>query len=403
MAIEVKTIDEETAEITDEFDQFIAPYTVHRANTNKLYLILRSIAAGFAKIRDLIVGSKYRFNPKYCEADDLESAMLITGEQSIPAKATICRVVMYNTSEEDTVVIPDGVYVYRSPDGTRFTFQIDRAFPLRPGDFGVLLFASERTGAFPVAGEEEALVTLQSGAPLPSELTFRSLENSGSLGHDAESVDEIRRRLLTDTKRQDSLVELQTAVRALPSLFAADLIFNPSIDEYKVLEDGTQLPPKMLAIFITGAPTTELAELVCAKTVYNTLMFSSSDVVYYHNPIFVNGKHPVYYAYHANREFYILIHYKFDPDKLKQADAESMLSALFNKYKSMVTHIDEISEPMLYRDSDSHGIPGVVIKKIYIQDIVAGQPETVELITIPRLSIPRLAGVSFVAERETAV
>ena len=396
---EAKTIDEELAGLVDEYDRFIAPRRIWRNNNNKLYLVFRAIAAGFSKIRDIVLASKYRFDPRYCSNDDLESAMLITGETRIDGKASIVRIICANSTGASATLIA-GEYTFTSSDGQPFLFTVPQSIQIAGGNFEVMLFASRDKGAWPVDSETGASVTRVDNAPIDGAFVWETLENSASLGRPEESYADIRARILNDTTRQDSIRELELAISALPSIYLCNLIFNPSPDEQAVLEDGTVLEPKTLLILITGTPSPDMAALVMSHTIYKTHMVEADNVMNYVNPIFVGGFYPVYYAYHRQKQFYMTINYAYDPDKMRTEDIEATINTTYNRYKVMTQHLDEINEPLLYADIADHGIPGVRIKKIYIQEMTNGELASVAQVAIPRLALPQLVDINYVAEKE---
>jgi len=395
---EAKTIDEETRDICNSFDAAITPYTIHRNDNNKIFLVLKSIAAGFSKIRDIVLALKYRFDPRYCDDDDLESAMYITGETRIPGKASIVRIVISNIDDKDGHILSAGTYLYSAPGGQMFECLLPDDLFIGALGFQVLLFASRNIGSWLVTGQVSASVVRIDGEKITTFFAFESLENSGSLGRMPETNFEVRQRILTDTNRQDTLRELELALSAIPSIFACNLIFNPDNVSPMTLEDGTVLLPKELLIIITGVPDVSFASVVMSHTFYKTHMNKPEEVVWYDHPLLAGGRYPVYYMQHKKRPFYMTINYSFDRSKIKDTQCNAALSAIFQKYKYMTQHIDQINEPLLYRDVENHNIPTVSIKKIYIQTMIEGSLVSVALVDIPLLMIPELIDIQFIPE-----
>ena len=397
MALEAKTIDEETTGLCDSFDADISPKTIWRNNNNKLYLIFKSIGAGFSKVRDAVLALKYRFDPRYCTEDDLESTMLITGTKRISGKASMVRMICYNTDLADSYTLPAGTYQYTSTDGIVFSYELTDDTPVAPQGFVVMVLASAENGAFPVSGETNAVVAIEEGYTIPPAFSFEALDNASSLGRAQESLYELRNRLLTDTNRQDSLKELEAAINALPTIYGCNLLFNPT-EEDVTLEDGSVLAPYELLIMITGSATEELAKLVLEHEIYKTHMATAEQVVWYENDLFLGGKYPVYYATHAKRRFWLTIYYDYDSSLKTDIQVEAAFNELLAKYKVMTEHVDAITEPMLYEALQNHGIDGVKLLKVYIQDMQDGQLVSVPYIQVPRLMVPELADVAFVTE-----
>ncbi len=397
MAFEAKSIDEENTGICDTYDSLITPRRIFRNNNNKFYLMFKSIAAGFSKLRDVVLALKYRFDPRYCEEDDLESAMLITGEKRIPGKSSMLRIIVTNTSTAEQKVLVRGVYVFKSSDGAEFRYTVQEDTIIAPLGFEVLLFTSVLEGSFPVVGEASASVSRADAVPISNAFNWETLDNAQSLGRSMESMFDVRKRILTDTTRQDSLKEMETAIKALPSIFECNLIFNPESTSV-ALDDGTLLLPKELLVVITGAPSPELAATVLAKEIYKTHMVTYENTVWYYNNLFLGGRYPVHYRFHDRKPFYLTINYRYDRQKLSKEQVEAAYSQILNKYKVMTNHIDEITEPLLYREFENSSVAGATLKKIYIQVEEDGSLVSVAQVDIPKLYIPELISINYISE-----
>lgn len=398
MAFSIKTVDEETIGMVDTYDAAIAPRKIWRNNNNKLYLIFRSIAAGFADLRATLLALKYRFDPRYCDADDLESTMFITGETLISGKASVARVIAYNTNTEESVALMAGEYVFTSIDGQTFSALITTDTYIPSASFEALIFASQDIGSWPVSASASLPVVRRDGLAISADITFEVFDNSGSLGRLPETIQEVRQRILTDTTRQDSIREMELAIRALPSIFECNLIFNASEQSSAPLEDGTILKPKELLIVVTGAPGLDLANIIVENTFYKTHMNTMNEVIWVNNPLLAAGKYPVYYMTHRKKRYYLTIHYQYDQTIAQKLLVDAQFDVLLRPYKTTTTHIDEINEPILYRHLEDHNIAGATIKKIYIQVMVDGSLESVASVDIPRLMIPELVSVTYIGD-----
>jgi hypothetical protein len=264
--------------------------------------------------------------------------------------------------------------------------------------FQVVLFASTVAGAFEVTGEAEASVTRVDGQAIDTNLAFEALENSTSLGRERETDFALRQRILLDTRRQDVIRELEIALNALPNIFTCNLVFNPSDVDVVTLDDGTVLAPKELLIVITGAPDAVFAQTVVARTYYRTHMSNAADVIWYYNDILAGGKYPVYFTTHKRRNFYLTINYRYNRGLVRQDTVEKLINRLLNKYKNTVVYTAEITEPILYADLAEHGIAGLEIRKIYIQDQIEGSLQSVASIEVPRLMLPNLVSITYIVE-----
>lgn len=387
------TLDEEITGVVDTFEE-ITKYKILRDNSNKLYLILKSIAAGFNKIRDIVVTLKNRFNPAFCSEEDLETIMKITGISRIESKPSSVQVMIENQGDSDALM-PPGVYWFTSTSGDIFEAAKEKALTVHAHETTSFLFFSEMKGSFHVMDQDNISVALKSGVPIDSNITFRTLDNSLMLGNAEESWTDVRKRLITSEDRQDTLKEMEIEIRNLPTIYECNLIFNPGVSD-EVLEDQTTLPAKTLLIILTGIATPEIAEIVASKTLYSTLKVTESQVVYYYNDLFIDGRFPVYYKNHSIFEYYLAISFIFYPQEISLENAKDSLSAAYSHLKVNVHQKDRITEKDMY--SLSKDTEGIVIIKIFLQKIVNGEKKTVRVLDVPKMAIPRLADIDYYVE-----
>jgi hypothetical protein len=396
MALTVKSIDEITGELADVYDSFIAPKKVWRNNNNKLYLIFRSIAAGQKKLLDSMLALRNRFNPQYCDDADLPGSMLMVGETRIPGKKSILKVVITNGSAEETAVLAAGEYRYASVSGEIFTGALENDVLFAPLAVQAFMLASGHAGAFPVSDIENLKISRSDGKKTDPALSFSCLDNAGSLGREEESLASVRRRILNDSGRQDSIRELELAIKSIASVYECGLMYNAGTEDREY--DGVILAPRELLIIITGVPTDELAAEVARYPIYTTHMVTPDKVVYYYNKLLAGGRYPVYYKFHDKTPFYLFVSYKYSSAYLRKEQVEAQIGAAFAKYKNYLTHIDAVLEPMLYEDLAQVNIPAFSVIKIYIQVMQDGELVSVPSVEVPLTRLPELQSITYYAE-----
>jgi hypothetical protein len=210
------------------------------------------------------------------------------------------------------------------------------------------------------------------------------------LGYPDEDAVDFRKRILNDADRHDHIKELELAIRNLPNIFECNLKFNNTTEQVEY--DGVTLEPRELLVTITGVPTSEIAKLVAEEVCYATHKINGSQVVYYENPLYVNGKYPVYFKYHDKTDFSLSVTYQYDSTKLKPVQVEDAINGLLKPYTQMVTHIDTFSEETAYRALSTLNMPNV---KILDADVLDSDGEEVPYIHSPATRLPHLTGVVF--------
>jgi hypothetical protein len=396
MALTVKSIDEITGELADVYDSFIAPKKLWRNHNNKLYLVLRSVAAGYKTVLDATLALRSRFNPQYCDDADLPGTMLIAGETRLPGKKSLLQVMVSNGSVMEAALLLSGEYRYAAASGAVFACTMQNDALLEPLSTQALVFASENAGAFPVSAVGDLKISRADGKAVDANLVFSCLDNAGSLGREEESLFSARQRILNDSERQDSIKELERAIKSIATIYECNLLYNSGMEDYEY--DGVTLAPRELLIIITGVPTEELAEAVMRCPIYATHMVTPEMVVYYRSDLLAGGRCPVYYKFHDKTEFYLFVSYKYSSVYLRREQVDVRINAAFAKYKNYLTHIDAITEPMLYADLASLNIPGFNVIKVYIQTLQDGNLVSVPSVEIPRTRLPQLQSVTYYAE-----
>jgi hypothetical protein len=396
MAAVIKSVDELTDEFADVYDSFIAPKKIWRNHNNKIYLILRSFAAGYRTLLNAVLALRNRFNPQYCDDADLEGAMLMVGETRMSGKKSLLQIMISNNSAMETAVLEAGEYRYVPPPGEVFTGALQHDVLFAPLDVQTIMFASSRTGAFPVTEIASLHLSREDGKSIDPNLSFSCLDNAGSLGREEESLASVRHRILNDSDRQDSIKELERSIKDIAAIYECNLLYNGGIENEEY--DGITLAPRELLIIITGVPSEELAAAVARYPVYSTHMVTPDKVVYYYNDLLAGGRYPVYYKFHDKEPFYLFISYKYDSAYRQKEQVEAEINKVFAKYKSYLTHIDAVTEAALYGDAAALNIPGFSIIKIYIQTVEDGELVSVPSVAIPKTRLPELQSITYYAE-----
>jgi hypothetical protein len=396
MAVTVQSVDEITGELADVYDAFIAPKKIWRNHNNKLYLALRSIAAGYKRLTTAVLALRNRFDPRYCTNEDLIGTMLMVGETVTPGKKSILKVMVFNDSASENITLEAGTYRYVTASGDIFSSVLAADALFAPGAVEVMLFASADIGSFPVSDIASIKLARQDGKTIDPNLSFSCLDNAGSLGRAEESLSSVRQRILNDDDRQDAIKELEQAIKSIASIYECNLIFNSGSTDYEY--DGVTLAPYELLIIITGVPSEELADAVVKNTFYATHMVTPDMVVYHYNDLLAGGKHPVYYKFHDKEQFYLFVSYRYSSVYLQRLQIEAEINRVFAKYKSYLTHIDAVTEDMLYNDLAALKLPGFRVTKIYIQQMQDGDLVAVPSVDVSKTRLPELQTITYYAE-----
>jgi hypothetical protein len=390
MALRVKSIDEETTELADVYDGLIAPKKIWRNHNNKIYLILRAYAAGKVGLNDVALALRNRFDPLYCDDFDLYSTAKLVGTDFRKGTGSLLRITVRNKDTEEQKIFAAGTYNYQSAAGMVFSFEAAADYAFDPEETKIVSAISQAKGSYGVSANADIKLYRSDGAAIDGAFVFSCEDNAGQLGCPDEDTFAFRTRILNDAGRQDHIKELELAICNLPNIFECNLIFNGKTEPVEY--DGLILQPKELLITITGMPTNKIADLVVEEVCYSTHKINDSQVVYYENPLYVDGKYPVYFKYHDRTNFSLAITYQYDSTKLKSVQVEDAVTALFKPYTQMVTHIDVFSEETAYKVLSALNLPNV---NILDADVLNGSGEGVPYIRIPATRLPHLTGIVF--------
>jgi len=390
--LRVKSIDEQTKDLADIYDDLIAPKKIWRNHNNKIYLIFRSIAAGLVGLIDAALALRNRFNPLYCDDLDLYSTAKIVGTNFKHGTGSILRIIVKNDDDVENILLP-GIYNYMSASGQVFYFEVTTPLGIvfEPHQERVIMAISREKGSFHVGDNASINLFRTDGQNINHVFLFSCEDNSGQLGYEDESAFDFRIRILNDANRQDHVQELELAIRNLPNIFECNLVINEGTEPQRY--DGLLLGPKELLVTITGVPTNDLADIICEKVLYDTHKEDENNVVWYENPLYINGRRPVYYREHTLTKFSMTIKYQYDIQTLKPSQIEDAINTLFKPLTRTVTHQGIFSEGDAYRTLESLNLPNVRILNVELFDEEGNQAS---YIRIPKTRLPRLTEITFV-------
>ena len=389
--MELKSFDTILTEICDAFDTLISPRVMLRSNTNIFYLMFKAIAKGFEIINNICVVLNNKFDPANCSDDDLSSVASLVGTERLAGSSSGLLVNITNTSEEDVTLLA-GTYTYKYDDDLSFTGTVLEDKTIETHTTLSLIFMSDTIGSYPIT--EQSDITVTSDVEISEDLTFSCDDNSSLLGVEEESDVEFRKRILTTTDRQDSLVELQTALKNLPYVFDCRVKFNPT--EENITVDGAILPPFKMFIYCSGDIRNDIAEVVAKYAFYPTHIDSTTthETLTYANEVFANGEYEIVVNYFKKVNFGVDIKYIADTVFLSEDSAEEQMStALLKVYRSQI-HTDFIREADIYNTLEELNIAGLTLLSV---DLKYNGNE-VDYVSIPVTSLAYLNTITFTSE-----
>ena len=386
--MELKSFDTILTGICDSFDQLVSPTTMLRSNTNIVYLMYKAISKGFELINNICVALSNKFDPANCEEEDLESVSALVGTEKIKGSASGVEIEFINNTERN-IILKKGTYTYKYNDDLSFTGTLLQDTTIESSDTFSFIFMSNSIGSYSVT--EQSGITIDSINTIDEGLTITCLNNQYLLGRPEETNLEFRKRILTTTDRQNSLIELETAIKNLPYIFDCKLVFNQN--EEDIIVDGVTLAPFKMLIYVSGDIRNEIAELVAKYAFYETQADPRVEhyTVTYNNEVFANGSYSIQINKFKKIPFIVNIIYKLEKTFSSEENVESIMrSALRRKFTSQV-HIDYVREADVYNVLEELNIESLTILSVDLKTI-QGQP--VEYITFPATSLPLLSTVN---------
>lgn len=384
--MEIKTFDTILTGMCDAFDSLISPRSIARTNKNIVYLLFKAIAKGFEVINNICVVLSNKFDPENCSEEDLLSVASIVGTEFYKGSASGLHIIITNNNSE-AVTLLQGEYYYALDDDTSFMFEINEEVSIEAGSYIDVIAMSEKIGSYPVT--QQSSIDITSEQEIPDKVAFSCTDNSYLLGTLAETNLEFRKRILEQTDRQNTLVELETALRNLPYLFDCKLKFNDTYDDIEF--DGYTIPPYSMIIFYSGSPRNEIAEKIAEYSIFPTVQTVDSKPVYFYDDVFTDGKYTAYINPFKKMNFSVNVQYKINNTFISDYDAKaSIRTALTNAYVAEV-HEDYVKEDDIYNIITSLNISGIEILNVNL--IVDGN--AVDYVEVPRSRIPQLDAVTF--------
>ena len=336
------TLDELQKLMGDTYDALVTPFRIFRDNANKLWLILQGTAAGLQLINDMVVSLSNKFDPANSSDADLLSTAKLVGTAFKIGKSSFVQINVVNTDSALPHTLLAGQYQYTSVSGQVFYMTLGADLSIAASTTKTLVFQSADKGAFAVSAITNVSVSRTDLVSIDANFNFNALNNARYLGYLDETPLDFRVRVLNDTNRQDAIAELELELRNLPNILEATLIFNPT--QTGVAYDGITIPPFFLLVVVTGFPYITMAEAVIEFTPYLTVQVDPDDTFNIVDSHFTGGVFPVHFTPHGQTNFTLAVTYRFDGNKIIQANAETaMRSALMTKYASQSQYINTVT------------------------------------------------------------
>lgn len=376
-------------ELCDNFDTLISPEKIARGNSNVIYLIFKAVAKGLEIINNVCVALSNKFIPESCESSDLDSVGALVGTVRKQGNGSGLRIVCFNSNDYDET-LAQGSYIYTSDEGAVFTFTLLSPSVIEARKAKTYLAVTDEIGSFHVS--EQTDISIDSTATIPTGLEWSCLDNSNLLGGNAETDAEFRKRIVTDTKRQNVIVELEEAIKVLPYILDCKIKFNS--DASPITYDGLTIPPYTMAIFASGDIRNSLAEVVASYTFIPTVESEDSIETQYQNTVFASGSYSVYFIPFKTKEYSLQISFRYNSIYISENECKTQISrALYTALNSNL-HKDLLREKDIYDVLNTLEITGCEILGCNI--IYGGEP--VDYIEIPVSRVAELADITYVVE-----
>ena len=166
------------------------------------------------------------------------------------------------------------------------------------------------------------------------------------------------------------------------------------IVQYDFDLDGITVPPSTLAIFYSGEPRNEIAELVASKDIFPTVQTEDSVALHYYNEVFSTGDYQVNIIPFKKFEYKVKLNIKLDIAFISAEEAETQISnTLYSTLNTMV-HSDYVKETDIYKVISDMNIAGVEVLNV---DLMVGD-EVKDFISVPLSRIPELISITYAYE-----
>ena len=387
--MELKTFDTILTGLCDDFDAILSPKTMARSNTNIFYLFLKAIAKGYELINNVCVTLSNKFDPALCSVEDLDSVSAMVGTNRLEGSASGLYIIVLNDSVE-AVTLLQGTYWYKLDEETSFYFDVLEDTIIPSGEQKEFLAMSENIGSYPVTAQSDIVVT--STHSIPAGLKFSCADNSSLLGAPRETNLEFRNRILKGINNQDSITELENALRNLPYIFDCKCFYNQYTTD--ATYDGITIPPFTLAIFYAGMARNEIAQIVASRIMCPTVSTEDSVALSYQNASFVSGSFDVNIIPFRKTQFSVNILANVDLQYTSTKDIRNKLTPIFNRAFSVGVHRDYIKEEDIYNILNTVDIQGFDVLGVNL--VYNGQ--TVDYIQLLQSRVPEFLGMNIIME-----
>ena len=387
----IKTHTEILNEICDAFDESIAPKRISRSEGNLLYKLFKAVAKGFEVINNTCVALQNKFDPATSSDEDLVSIGKLVGTNLRAGKQSALRIKVKNSSAVTVSLLP-ATYVYRFSEDTAFSLLVSSAKSIAPGETIILSAYSDAVGAWHVTAQSSLTLYPSDDTVIPEGVTFSCEDNSALLGRAAETAAQFRARVLSDSDRQDAIRELEEAIRDLPYIFEASVVFNQT--GAPVVVDGITIQPFSILIVILGEARAEIADIVASHGFYPTTQVSAENVLYYRSTCLANGVYPVFYTNYRDTLFSVAVDYAYDSYLISPAIAEGAITEALSGYMYPTEKKNLITEDEFYGAIKALHLSGVTLRNVSI--LVDGVE--VPYLAVKDASIAKLSGVSYTSE-----
>lgn len=387
--MQIRTYDEILTTLCDTFDSFISPKRIYRDDSNTVYLILKSIAKGYeVDINAAANVVNNKFSPDKNDDFDLESLARLVGTDKMDGKSSGLIIYAFNDSDVEGI-LSAGEYYYQYDATTRFSFTLLSDVHVAASSSQMFVSFSVENGNYPVSSQSNIVIRRVDEGALDPDFVFSCENNADILGRTSESNYEFRSRILSDTDRQDLFSEMETALRSLPRILDARVMFNPTDDA--VVVDGISIPPYHFLLAINGDVTNEVADTVARYGYFPSTQVSPTDVVVFSNPLFVGGAYPVYFTHFGFLDYDVRVTYEYDDRLTSEAVVEREIASILNKYKFPSSHKEFVTEGTYYDELKNITTPSFRVLDVAL--VVSGVDQS--YINVPRTRYPRLNTIVF--------
>lgn len=384
----IQTYDEILTKLCDFFDTLIAPKKLSRSDANTIYLELKSLAKGievYVNSAASVVNNK--FNPDKSEDFDLESLALLSGTSKRSGKASSLPIVISNDALSATTIFSGEYYYQYSADLVfKFTFANDTSIPAQ-SSIQKSSFADIK-GSYHVTDQASITVRRTDEADINPSLTFSCLDNAATLGYEDETNLEFRSRILSDPNRQDLFSEMEEALRALPRIIDASVLFNETNEN--IVVDSITIPPFHFLLTINGDITNEVAETVVKYGYYPSTQVDADDYVSFISSVFSGGAYKVFFKSFDFFDYGIVVSYTYDPSLTSNDIVQSAINSLLLKYQYPSRHTSILTEGVFYDEMKAVSIPSFTVLDVNLT--VGGTPTS--YIQVPKTRYPRLSSIT---------